>query len=80
MTCSPDGKVVGRILEEGSRLRAAGAAMGMVDHGDRAGDAGRDERHRRDAGRSEREVSRCLDEGRRAAKSWPARTEPQAYP
>jgi hypothetical protein len=40
-----DGKVIGRILEEGSSFGAAGAAMGMVDHRDRAGIAC-DARHR----------------------------------
>ena len=42
-------KVVGRILEEGSRFGTAGVAVGMVDYRHCAGDAGRDERHRRDA-------------------------------
>jgi hypothetical protein len=32
--------------------------MGLVDYRDRAGDAGRDERHRRDARRGEGEISR----------------------
>jgi hypothetical protein len=50
-----DGKVVGRILEEGLALWSAGATVGLVDHRDRAGDAGRDERDRRDARRGEGE-------------------------
>jgi hypothetical protein len=43
-----DGKVVGRILEEGSRFGPPELRWGLVDH--RAGDAGRDKWHRGDAG------------------------------
>ena len=51
-----DGKVGGRILEEGSRFGPPDS-MGLVNHLDRAGDTGCDERHRRDPGTSDGEVS-----------------------
>jgi hypothetical protein len=57
-----DGKVIGRIMEEGSRFGAAGAAVGMVDHRDRAGVTCH-AWHRRDPRRGDGEVSRRLGEG-----------------
>jgi hypothetical protein len=57
-----DGKVVGRILKEGSRFGPPDS-MGLVNHLDRAGDTGCDERHRRDARRGDGQVSRGLGEG-----------------
>jgi hypothetical protein len=65
-----DGKVVGRILEEGSRFGPPELPWGLVDHFDLAGDTGCDEWHRRDARRGDGEVSRQLDEGSRADMRW----------
>jgi hypothetical protein len=53
-----NGKVIGRILEEGSRLGPPGAAVGLVDHRDRTGDTGRDERHGSHARRGNGDVPR----------------------
>jgi len=51
-----NGTVVGRIYDDGLRC-AAGVAIVLVGHLDLASDPGRDERHSRDARRSDGDVS-----------------------
>jgi hypothetical protein len=58
-----DGKVVGRILEEGSRFGPSQLRWGWSITAIVPANAGRDERHRRDARKGHGQVSRRMDEG-----------------
>jgi hypothetical protein len=59
-----EGLTCGAHPRRGLALRPAGAAVGVVDYRHRAGDAGRDERTRRDAYEAKAKFGEKLDEGK----------------